>query len=209
MCAFSLTILPVPSSWPSYSCRLGWAESHIASLRLWRSVKNIPGFLRRPSFRRTSILRALPDIRWSLFLWFPWFTSLWNNYYWHPAALRRACLPTAPGCLYLYITFGCASAHRSVDRREDRPQPPSLLATGWLPLGLWLDGSIIILLRLSSPSIRLHPYRLSPEGSFRSVRSCGLCGSRVTHTAENVKVMLLFCFQGSFGWADLSISRRR
>ena len=65
----------------------------------------------------------------------------------------------------------------------------------------------MILLRLSSPSVRLHPYRLSLEDPFRGVRSCSLCGSRVTHTAENVKIMLVFCFQGALLSTALTVEK--
>ena len=116
------------------------------------------------------------------------------------------------------ISSGCASASSEFNHREDRPRPPSLPATGWgwkesdpftLPLGLWLDGSIIILLRLSSPSARLHPCRLSLGGSAGSVRSCSSRGSHVTRTAENVEDMSVFSCQGTLYqqpcpiWSDL------
>ena len=57
-------------------------------------------------------------------------------------------------------------------------------------------------LQLSSPLERLHPFRLSPEDFLRNVRSCGLCGSRVTHTAEKVEDMLIFSYRGSLSFRD-------
>ena len=76
-----------------------------------------------------------------------------------------------------------------------RPSP--LPATDWLLLGLWLDGSIIVTLRLSLPTPGVAPQYQSPEKySPYFSDSAGLRGADVTRTAGKVEDTPLFSCHG-------------